>query len=149
MIQRIQSVYLLLTCALMVAAIFSPLLLIDVSGVFVKYTSFGAFSERIIYHTWGIVSIAGICALLPLVNIFLYKKRKNQIKIANITSLLIVLFYITIGVYYCSMSAKFEVSLDNVQYGIFLPLIALIANILATCKIKKDHNLIKSLDRIR
>lgn len=149
MIQRIQSIYLLLVGVLMIATVFSPLFAVSISGAELDFTSFGIFTKQVVYPAWGIVSLAAVCAVLPLINIFLYKKRKTQIKITTITSLLILFFYITVGVYFYFMSGKFDASFINVQYGIFLPLIAIIFNTLAARKIKKDENLVRSLDRIR
>lgn len=150
MIQRIQSVYLLLVCILMAFTVFSPLLAVSTAtGATVTFDSFGVFTKQISFFTWGIVSVAGICAIVPLINLFLYKKRKLQIKIGWITFLLILLFYVTVFVYFNALGNKHEVVFENIEYGIVLPLIALIFNILAILKIKKDDNLVKSLDRIR
>lgn len=133
----------------MAVTVFSPLLFISISGSELSLTSFGAFTESVEYSTWGIISIAVACAILPLINIFLYKKRKLQIRIATITSLLIVFFYITLGVYFYSMCSKFDVAFLNIEYGIVLPLIGIITNVLAIRTIRKDENLVRSLDRIR
>lgn len=101
------------------------------------------------YPTWGIVSIAALSALLAFISIFLFKKRKLQMKLCNINTILIMLFYITFGTYlYTGMNAL-GVEFLSIKYGIILPLIALIFNILATIKIKADEKLVRSLDRIR
>lgn len=152
MIQRIQSVFLLLVCVLMTITIFSPLLLITNSEYVLNLNCFGVLSLKnpdIAYFTWGIVSIAGLGALVAFINIFLFKKRKLQMKIGTVTSLLIILFYITVYVYFSSFASKYEYTYLNIQYGIILPIIALIFNILAILNIKKDEKLVRSLDRIR
>lgn len=134
----------------MAFTVFSPLLAVSTAtGATVTFDSFGVFTKQISFFTWGIVSVAGICAIVPLINLFLYKKRKLQIKIGWITFLLILLFYVTVFVYFNALGNKHEVVFENIEYGIVLPLIALIFNILAILKIKKDDNLVKSLDRIR
>lgn len=161
MIQRIQSIYLLVAAILMAVTVFSPLFILHAAsaiqgGSISKFgdlftcTTLGIFNQNGIYPTWGVLTFAAFAALLPLANIFLFKKRKLQMKIANITTLMIILFYITLVVYcYVFMQKNVEVVFDSIQYGIVLPAIALIFNILAVLRIKKDEKLVRSLDRIR
>ncbi|MDR1092159.1 MAG: DUF4293 domain-containing protein [Prevotella sp.] len=151
MIQRIQSVYLLLAALLMAATVFCPLLELAGGGKFIYiYSSLGIgqlFGVQ--YPTWGVVFFAGLSALSALVNIFLYKKRKLQMKAGILTLLLILFFYLTFYVYFDTYTAKYELTFSSLQFGLVLPVIALIFNVLAILRIKKDENLVKSLDRIR
>lgn len=149
MIQRIQSVYLFLASILMLVTVFSPLLVVDVASENLVFTSLGVNTKTLSYITWGIPVVAAICAILPLINLFLYNKRKLQMKIATITSLFIVFLYITAGVYIYSFLNKFDASFVSIHYGIILPLVALILNLLARQRVKKDESLVRSLDRIR
>ncbi len=147
MIQRIQSVYLLLVALLMVAAIFCPLLEISRNDIVFSFHSFGIGSD---FPTLGVLTFAILSALLSFVNIFLYKKRKIQMKLALLNALLIVVYYVTTMVYLNAFLSKIDDSYTiNVQFGIILPVVALIFNLLAISRIKKDENLVKSLDRIR
>lgn len=151
MIQRIQTIFLLLVCILMTGTVFSPLLTIYTSGSsdLLNLTSWGVFSEILTYETWGVVSVAALSALVAFINIFLYKNRKLQIKIGNLTSFLLIFFYVTFATYVYFLLDKHQIAFNSVQYGIILPFIALIFNILAILKIKKDEKLVRSLDRIR
>lgn len=150
MLQRIQSIFLLLVCALMAVTAFSPLFtLADASGTLFTFCSSGIIGNNTQLHTWGVLSIAGLSALLALINIFLYKNRKRQIAIGRVTSLLIIFFYVTAFVYFNSYANKYGFSFSAVQYGIVFPFIALIFNTLAILRIKKDEKLVRSLDRIR
>ena len=96
-----------------------------------------------------VVFFAGLSALLALINIFLYKKRKLQMKVGTLTSLLILFFYVTLYVYFNAYTVKYGLTFSSFQFGLILPVIALIFNVLAILRIKKDENLVKSLDRIR
>ncbi|MFV0470109.1 MAG: DUF4293 domain-containing protein, partial [Dysgonomonas sp.] len=151
MIQRIQSVYLLLVAVLMSVTVFSPLMVFsDSSGiVFLSEVAGITFKAVNQYPTWGVLIFAVLAAIFPFINIFLYKKRKLQIKLCNITTLLIVLFYITLGVYTFVAKGKLDFEFTSIQYGVILPLVALIFNFLAQRKIKADEKLVRSLDRIR
>lgn len=150
MIQRIQSVYLLLVCILMVVTAFSPLLVLTIKGGVLDFFTCGIYNSlKLQTPSWGLFAVAGLSALLPLVNIFLYKKRQLQIRIGVFTSLLILLFYVTLAIYYYLFSIDYSFVFSGVQYGIILPLFALIFNMLAMLRIKRDEKLVRSLDRIR
>lgn len=151
MIQRIQTIFLLLTAILMGVTVFSPLMVLE-GGDNLLYSYFPSgigqlFNEQ--YSTWGVLFCAGISALVPLINIFLYKKRKVQMKLGTLTSLLILFFYVTLYVYYNAYVTKYGLTFEGIQYGLILPVIALVFNVLAILRIKKDEKLVKSLDRIR
>lgn len=151
MIQRIQSVFLLLVGILMGITIFSPLMILsDGKELLLTLWSFGVGDIfNIQYPTWGVVTLAVICTVLPIANIFLYKKRKVQMKVGTITSLFILFLYVTIYVYFNAITNKDGLSLVEIQYGAILPFIALILNILAILRIKKDEDLVRSTERIR
>lgn len=148
MIQRIQSIFLLLTSILMAATAFCPLVefVNGDSSLSITFHSYGIGTD---FPTWGVFTFAILSALLAFINIFLYKKRKLQIKISYITALSIVLYYITSMVYINSFLGKIDAAYTFLQFGIILPVIALIFDLLAISRIKKDEKLVKSLDRIR
>lgn len=155
MIQRIQTLFLLLVCGLMAATALLPLFQFSVPfiGNEIALYSCGIYNiPDAAYPTWGIIFMASLSGLLSFINIFLFKKRKIQIKLGNITSLFILLFYLTVGVYlytFVSKQGDFSDFTLTKVYAIILPLIALILNIMAVSKIKKDEKLVRSLDRIR
>ncbi|GAB6012392.1 DUF4293 domain-containing protein [Viscerimonas tarda] len=152
MMQRIQSVYLLLVVVLMGLTLSFPLAtFIDKAGNLFELASWGILSECQIsaYPIRGIIPIGLIVALIALVEIFCYKKRKLQIKLSHINTCLIILFYITVAVYACSGQQKLELTFPRIEFSLALPIIALIFNVLALINIKKDEKLIRSLDRIR
>ncbi|WP_108823480.1 DUF4293 domain-containing protein [Dysgonomonas sp. Marseille-P4361] len=152
MIQRIQTIFLLLTAIFMASAVFCPLFEIVEGGkLALTFHSFGIgkmFNAE--YPTWGILTFGIISSLLAFINIFLFKKRKLQINIALITALSIVVYFIATLVYLNAYLSKLESDYNlNIQFGIILPVLALIFDLLAMTRIKKDEKLVKSLDRIR
>ncbi len=151
MLQRIQTVYLLLVVLLMAAAAFTPLLVLsNAEGSVFDMCSKGIFEGgKLLKATWGVLSMAGLGALVALIDIFLFKKRKLQVRVAMFTTFLILFFYVTLFTYYYVYSNGMGLSLEGVNYGVFLPLVALVLNLLAIQKIKADEKLVKSLDRIR
>ncbi|MDH6354938.1 glucan phosphoethanolaminetransferase (alkaline phosphatase superfamily) [Dysgonomonas sp. PH5-45] len=150
MIQRIQSVYLLLVAILMAVAAFLPLAELKSTGVLYEFEAAGIFFEgHKVFATWGVITFAVLSALASFANIFLYKKRKVQISVCAITLLFIMLFYVAFGVYMNVAVAKLNAEFLGFEFGISLPAIAFILNILAWHKIKADEKLVRSLDRIR
>ena len=146
MIQRIQSIYLLLAAILMAVTAFSPLMIVGTNVV----TSLGILEgEEIIKPTWGIVSMAGLTTVISTISIFLFKNRKRQITLVNICIGLGLFFYATVLIYMLSYYSNFPQMFTSIAHGIVLPLCALIFLFLAKGRIQKDEKLVRSLDRIR
>lgn len=152
MIQRIQSIYLLVAAILMAVTVFSPLAFLtdNANGYFI-YRCLGFYENGVglNYHTWGVITLVSLTAVLTFVSIFLYKNRKLQIKLSYISIVGILASYGTIYTYLQTGSAATSSVLVNVKYGIIMPVIALIFIILAIIKIKADEKLVQSLNRIR
>lgn len=151
MIQRIQSIYLLLVSVLMCVTVTSPLMsFVDNAGNVLLLKGLGFFLDtQKIYPTWGIISVGLLVALFALIEIFSYKNRKKQMRLSAINMLLILFFYATLAVYAYFGQKSLGITISKVEYGLILPLIALIFNLLAFIRIKKDEKLVRSLDRIR
>lgn len=153
MIQRIQSIFLLLTTILMGATFVIPSLEITSEGLkfsSILFNSLGIFDNSISYHAWGATVFCALSAIVAFLNIFFYKKRKLQIKLGLFTALLIAIYYVTAAFYINAFLDKITPGYSlNIQLGIIFPVLALIFDLLAVSRIKKDEKLVKSLDRIR
>jgi hypothetical protein len=158
MIQRIQSLYLLLAAIACTLLFFFPM--IDyVDPVKGTYTLFAMglksdvvpgilfFQETIPLLLLVIASLA-----LALVTIFFYKRRRLQIKLVSINVLLnvvlIALIFFLYNNYFEHHITGSGIS-GSYQFGMYLPLISLVLLILATRAIRKDEALVKSSDRLR
>jgi DMSO reductase anchor subunit len=131
------------------AAAFCPLIEIvnETPQLSIAFHSYGIGAG---FPTWGVLTFAVASGLLAFINIFLYKKRKLQINIGYLTAILIIVYYITTMVYMNAFLEKIDSTYTiNIQFGIILPVAALIFDLLAISRIKKDEKLVKSLDRIR
>lgn len=148
MIQRIQSIYLLLAAILMAVTAFSPILVLNEGLTLFSY-GIAEADENIVKPTWGIVSMAGLAALLSLITIFLYNNRKRQAKMTLVTMGVVVFYFVTAIVYLASYLENVFQGISTVAYGIILPVIALILLLMANISIRKDEKLVRSLDRIR
>ncbi|EAS20160.1 DUF4293 domain-containing protein [Nonlabens mediterrranea] len=136
MIQRIQTIYLLLAAAVSGGLIFVVSLWIDGEGNEVvamdESSYFGAFV---------------VSALLSLVAIFIYNNRKLQTVINRLN---ILLNLILLGVFvYRSLTMSGETAVSEKGIGMLIPIISIVFLVLANRAIRRDEQLVKSADRFR
>lgn len=154
MIQRIQSLYLLISAAITGSSLLMPFMLFSVPGSDVTLGAFCitdpsamVFSEHAPFYTLG-VSI-GITALLSLVTIFLFSNRSLQMRLTIYSILLKVAILAVVG-YVWYMLTDVEPQFKSIpQIGSISIIVAMVLDWLAFKGIKKDENLIRSIDRIR
>nr|WP_315164442.1 DUF4293 family protein [uncultured Flavobacterium sp.] len=137
MIQRIQTIYLIL--AFVVTGI--------LPFVFPLWTMNNGkdffFMQDQIY-----VVMLGLSTTLTLLSIVSFKKRQNQFVIGRLN---IILNLILLGLFvYRSLNLSGEtVFVSEKGIGMFLPILAIVLLALANKAIKKDEDLVKSVDRLR
>ena len=148
MIQRIQSIYLLLAAILMAVTAFSPILVLT-EGLTLYSCGISSLESEIVKPTWGIVSMALLSAILAFATIFFYKNRKKQMKMVSITVGVVLFYFITAAVYLVSYVENVIQKIQMVDYGLFLPILALVFLFLAKRGINKDEKLVRSTERIR
>lgn len=149
----------LLTTVMMALMIFFPLGWIIAGGEEYKLLAFGL--ETIaedgsvvqVTPTLGLGIIVVVAALLPLVNIFLFKKRMLQFRLCMAefalllgAQLIALLFFYKLGGIFVD---QFGTSATTLGVTMFFPVIGIILNWLALRGVKKDILLLKSLNRIR
>lgn len=135
MIQRIQTVYLILGILLNAAIYFTPL--------------YGhALKDPSTWITVAITAAITLATLVILISIFLFKNRPQQIQWVKISLLLQI---IGLGFLIGILFSLGGVGLFLYEEGLslLLPIVTLIFQILAIRKIRKDEDLVRSMDRIR
>lgn len=141
MIQRIQSIYLLLVAILSGGLIFAfHLWKLAEDKIFVL----DLFSEESIASK-SVPVLFLLSAILALYSIFSFKDRKKQFVIGRLI-ILINLFLLGVLIY-LSLNLPGEKSEKGI--GMFLPIVAILFSVLANKAIKKDEDLVKSVDRLR
>lgn len=155
MIQRIQTLYFIITALLAILfmsgsfATFNhgntDLLIASVNGLNHVPLQEGA---RKLVTMMPLLILSAVIALLSIIVIFFFRKRKLQLKITFILILLIVLFIACFIFVILRVQNNYNVTL-MIGYKLFIPLLMLIAAIMAYRGIKKDEELIKSYDRMR
>lgn len=156
MIQRIQSVFLLLAAVSAVLLFFFPLASyfgdFHSVEVFVYYVKdFVPSGEPLFgpYFLLPLTIIAALLVIMPFSTIFLYKKMRQQIKVIQFTVILDLLFVGLVFLFFTDAFAKATQSSAEYQIGVFLPLIHIVLTLLALRAINKDIKLIRSADRLR
>ncbi|AYN68843.1 DUF4293 family protein [Euzebyella marina] len=136
MIQRIQTVYLFIVVLIVAIVPFWVNLWSDANG-----NEIYAQNEILISGAFY------ISAILALVAILLFKNRKNQF-VLNRLNLLINLFLLGFFVYR-SLNLSGETEVSEKGIGMLIPVISIVFLVLANRAIKKDEDLVKSVDRLR
>lgn len=136
MLQRIQTVYLALA---FIISGFLPL--------FISLWTTTAKVEVMAMQNLAFISLFGVSALLALVSIFSYRNRQNQFVINRLN---MILNFILIGLLvYNSLTLSGEAQVSEKGIGMLLPIFSIVFLVLANKAIKKDEDLVKSVDRIR
>jgi hypothetical protein len=142
MIQRIQSIYLLLATVASGALIF----------VFNLWNNFkeAVFALDLFSRDSYLLKLIPMLFLLSTIasflSIFLFHDRKLQFVTGRLI-ILINLFLLGILIY-LSLNISGEVSSEK-GIGMFIPSVVILFAVMANKAIKKDENLVKSVDRLR
>lgn len=136
MIQRIQSVYLLLVALSAGVLPFWLALWTDAAG------------EPVLAQNVLWVSLAFYAsAMLALVALVRFKDRKQQF-VLNRFNMILNLFLLGFFVYQ-SLTVSGEAGASEKGIGMLIPIFSIVFLVLANKAIKKDEDLVKSVDRLR
>lgn len=149
MIQRIQSVYLLIVTILMVVSICNP-----VGSIIAGTNEISEFGNLCIslpdgtkdYAPWALFVILLLVALISFGTIFLFKKRMLQIRLTIFSSVMLIGYYLALVamIFMLADDATFSPS-----WIICLPFVCIVLNWLAIRGIGADEALVKAYDRLR
>lgn len=141
MIQRIQTVYLLVGAAALIGLLFVDALW--ASGV----------AERQAWFPPAVFVLGGLAVVVAVIAVFLYKQRERQRTVVVAAQVLTVLLMGALygGLYladvlYVRTAEGWEAGL---LVGLFLPILAYACFTLARRGITRDINLLRSVDRLR
>ena len=152
MLQRIQTLFLVLAAAAMLISVSTPLATFHYEGDKVVMEAMGVYlNDNLNDSTWGLFAIGIISSVVALASVFLHKNRILQIRISIFNIILMTGYYIYFGfVLYKILNSDLEgLYFNKVGVGIIMPIIAIILTILAIRKIGADEALVQSLNRLR
>ena len=153
MLQRIQTVYLLIIVALTVALLFLPLAVLQSGDQLFTFDASGLSTiteqPELIYPTWGLFALVVIVSLLAFVTIFLFKNRILQIRLCIFNAILMFGIYGLFAFFTWIMKGQLETASMSFKFALSFPLVSLILDYLAIRNIGADEALVRSLDRLR
>ncbi|MBU8892558.1 MAG: DUF4293 domain-containing protein [Bacteroidales bacterium] len=152
MIQRIQSIYLLVATILLgsiFAYPFAELLGADGQLFIFKFNGLVIENEEVLYLlTVPPIILLVITVLISFTSIFLYKKRIIQMRL-NSFNIIIMIGYLGLNYYYIYNFSKQLDGVVSYEITAIFPFVAAVLTYLAIRAIGKDEALIRSMDRIR
>ena len=160
MIQRIQTLYLLLVVTLGITLCFVPVVqFVTPEGAEVvrawELTALGMTETTVtelpaiqLNGLWGLLLASALIPVLALVDIFLYNKRLLQARLNIFTIMLCLGYYGVLAIYI--YLAKLMIDVDVYVMGwACLPLVCLVLTVMATRRILKDEAMVRAADRLR
>jgi hypothetical protein len=143
MIQRIQSIYLLIATLVSGGLIFVFNLWSNLKEQIFALDLFTR--ESFLLKIIPLLFL--LSATISFLDIFLFKNRKLQFVFGRLV-ILINLFLLGLLIY-VSLTLPGEISISKKGIGMFLPILVVLLIVLANKAIKKDEDLVKSVDRLR
>jgi len=156
MLQRIQTLYLLVVVVTSIVMFFVPLVSFLSDLLYLKlyvyeFKNLTPDSE-VQFSFTTVLPLALINAgvlILSLVTIFRYKNRISQVKFVRFNLLLSMLLIVGIFVLYPNIVLRTSEAVSEFEIGAYIPIINLLFLFLANRNILKDEKLVRSVDRLR
>ncbi|MGY5352944.1 DUF4293 family protein [Wenyingzhuangia sp. IMCC45533] len=144
MIQRIQTIYLF--TAFIIAGV-----LTNFMSFFTLTTGEETFLLSTIQNNLVLLKSVGvffiISAILSIISIASFKKRQNQFVFNRLN--ILINFYLLSVLIYLSLKLPGEMQISEKGIGIYFPIAIIVLLVMANKAIKKDEDLVKSVDRLR
>ena len=160
MIQRIQTVYLLLVVALGITLCFVPVVqFVTPEGAEIvrawELTALGMTETTVnelpaveLNGLWGLLLASVLIPVLAMVDIFLYKKRLLQARL-NIFSIMLCLGYYGVLAIYVYLAKMVMGAEWYILPWAAIPLVCMVLTVMATRRILKDEAMVRAADRLR
>ncbi len=152
MIQRIQTLYLALAAFVLGLMLQNPIVSFVIDGKIYDLTSYmlvnSQDSKDVIFYNYPLAILIIAASLLAFITILLFKNRKLQMKLTLFNWILTLGIYVLIAYYYFQAQAIKEL-VFTFRLPVVYPAVAFILLVLAFRGIKRDEEIIQSLNRIR
>ncbi|MCH3882879.1 MULTISPECIES: DUF4293 domain-containing protein [Tenacibaculum] len=143
MIQRIQTIYLILAAIVAGGLIF----VFNIWTVSDNTLFAQDFMQVVDVKQKAIPVLFILSSLISLITVFQFKNRKLQFVLGRVVILINLLL---LGLLiYLMLTLSGEASVSEKGIGMFLPIIVILLTVFANKAIKKDEDLVKSVDRLR
>ena len=137
MIQRIQTIYLFLAFV--------------TTGILPFFLSLWTLSDGKDFYFMQnqfFTVLLGLSTTLSIISIISFKKRQNQFVMGRL-NMILNLILLGLFVYYSLNVSGEAATVSEKGIGMFLPIVTIVLLVLANKAIKKDEDLVKSVDRLR
>lgn len=150
MIQRIQTIYLLIVSLLLIATMCMPM------GEFIAADGVSAsifkplgitLVDGTYQSTWGLFAILFLSTVVAVCTIFLFRNRMLQVRMTIFNILLLVGHYSASIVFIVML--KDDLGTFRVSWSLAFPAVSIILNYLAFRAIYRDELMVKAADRLR
>ncbi|MBP6064656.1 DUF4293 domain-containing protein [Bacteroides sp.] len=149
MIQRIQTIYLLLVAALLISSMCLPVgYFMGPDAALYTLKPLGIQVGEVFNSTWGMFGILLLSTIIALCSVFLFKNRMLQIRMSIFNTILLVGYYLTFLAFIYVLKDDLDASY-RLAWSLCLPLVAIIFNILAIRAIGRDEVMVRTADRLR
>ena len=155
MIQRIQSIYLLLAALCSGLLLAAPLYNIETASATYQLFLGGLIQtipkEIILTSQPALQAVGLLITLFPLIILFLYKKRQVQMRLAAsamMANTAMLMLLVSIANKSIELITEPHIS-ETYGLGLILPVLSIVCLFLANKAIRKDEKLIRSADRLR
>ena len=146
MIQRIQSIFLLLSSLAMGVLFGVPFATSEKADA-------ALFSDKIydVYDHPALLVLVGLAAAIAFLNIFLFKKRSIQIRLdyLYITLSVVLLVLVLFLVFGSGSESAQQIGINENYLALSMPVVGIVFAVLANRFISKDDKVVKSMDRLR
>lgn len=144
MIQRIQTLYLLVATLLSSGLVFALNLWVDEAGI--KFFAMDAFiTDNTLLKIMSVLFF--VSAAWTLLAILQFKNRKLQFVLGRLS---ILINFILLGILvYFTQNLSGEITVSEKGIGLLIPIFTIVFVAFANKAIKKDEELVKSVDRLR
>lgn len=152
MIQRIQSVYLLIVTGLLAAAMCLPMgRFVAMDGVTeYAFKPLGvALADNAFQSTWGLFGILFLSAVVAFCTIFLFRNRMLQVRMTVFNSILLIGYYVAFFVFMYMLKNDMDTMSFQLNWSLCLPAVSIILNYLAFRGIYRDELMVKAADSFR
>ncbi len=152
MIQRIQSVYLVMAIVALCFFLTMPIAYFQKANESFALFHYGLIKIQssgniIVYYNLATTILTFLIELLLLYTLLIFKNRLKQIKLCNIINFLILVVIASNIWQFIRTKSGFDDY--SIKWVFFIPVIALVLVWLAQRNIKKDEELVRSADRLR
>ena len=147
-IQRIQSVYLLIAVILMAVFAFFPALTFELGGREFVYGALEAGKVGVTHIDPLMLTLVLLISVLALIDIFLYKNLQRQMTVCFVDIIISISMLIAIGIQAYVISGKEGLTLTW-QWYLALPVLSIIFLMLAHKAMSRDKKMLRDSDRLR